>query len=215
MGRFVDLTGQRFGKLVVIERVYNGRKDAHWRCKCDCGKEVITSTGHLKDGHTKSCGCYSRSLLKETATKHGQYKTRLYNVWWSIYTRCYVKSSNRYKQYGDKGIIMCDEWKNDFMTFYNWSMENGYKEDIDKNGRNQISIDRIDNNGNYETNNCRWVDRKTQANNKSINVKFLIAGESLTAKQVAEKYNINYRTFMSRLYRGFTFEEAIQGKRLR
>lgn len=135
--------------------------------KCCCGNEFKTTISSIKSG-TKSCGCLqkivARQTLKNHITTHNFSGTRLHKIWKNIKQRCLNKNNPSYqKWYGTRGITMCDEWKNDFMSFYNWSMDNGYSENL--------SIDRIDNDGNYEANNCRWVTRNVQTRNISITKK--------------------------------------------
>lgn len=209
MGKIKDLTGQKFGRLTVIKYMgVNKWKGSLWLCRCECGNEIIATCSNLtKKNHTTSCGCYKRDKCTEIKTIHNQSHTRLYKIWVGIITRCENKNANSYYLYGAKGIQICEEWRKDFETFYNWSMANGYND--------TLTIDRIDYSGNYEPSNCRWATNKEQANNKSQNRTYIINGEKYTCHQIAEKYNVNYGTFMSRLYRGFTLEEAIQGKRLR
>ncbi len=154
MSKLKDLIGKKFGKLTVIKRAENDKRgNARWLCKCDCGNEIITLGYPLTKGITKACGC-----LKGNKNRHGFYKHRLYHIWSNICQRCSNPHNIGYKIYGARGITVCNEWKNDFMNFYNWSMENGYRDDL--------TIDRINVNGNYEPNNCRWVDYKSQARNR-------------------------------------------------
>lgn len=189
MGKFQDLTGKRFGRLVAIEYLGNSR----WKCKCDCGNYHEVLAYSLKTGITRSCGCFNIERAIETNTTHGQTNTKLYNVWCGIKRRCYKTYDKRYKNYGNRGIVMCEEWKNNFQSFYMWSMANGYKE--------HLTIDRIDNNGNYEPSNCRWATNKEQSRNKTNNHIIEYNGEKMTAVEFAEKYNINYSTLLSRLWR--------------
>ena len=161
MGKFVDLVGQKFGRLTVVSRVKRERLGTYWLCCCDCGltKEVRTSS--LKAGSTKSCGC----LYKEVAGKqgvmnatHGMSGSRVYNVWRNMIQRCTDQNSNRFDSYGERGITVCDEWRKSFDSFYSWATDNGYREDL--------QIDRRDNDGNYCPENCRFVMRPVNITNR-------------------------------------------------
>lgn len=132
---------------------------------------------------------------------HGKRNTRLYCIWVSMKQRCYNKNNKDFVKYGSRGIKICDEWLNDFMSFYNWSMENSYKEDL--------TIDRINNNRNYEPSNCRWTTIKKQSNNRRTNRFITYKGETKSLTELAEEYNINASTFSDRLERGWTLEQAL------
>lgn len=158
----IDLTGQRYGRLVVIERDYSKRTTA-WKCLCDCGNTTIVTSKALraKGYSTKSCGCLNR----EGNPVHRQSRTRLYNIYYSMKKRCYKENDEHYKYWGARGIKMCDEWlgKEGFVHFYEWAMANGYADDL--------SIDRIDVDGNYEPSNCRWATPYEQVHNRRISKK--------------------------------------------
>lgn len=158
--RWKDLTGQRFGRLQVLEPTEE-RIHYHvvWKCMCDCGNITYASSNSLIVGDVKSCGC----LCHIDGTKHYGAKTRLYAVWAGMKARCYNKNCIGYKHYGGRGITICDEWKSDFSKFREWALAHGYD---DKAKFGKCTIDRIDVTGNYEPSNCRWVDMKIQNRNK-------------------------------------------------
>lgn len=198
MGRpAIDLTGQRFGKLTVLERDFSisGQgKRARWICKCDCGITKSISSASLIDGQ-QSCGC----KVVEDHLTHGFTGTRLYNVWNCIKQRCGNPNNKNYVQYGGRGITICDEWKKDFVSFRNWAIENGYDESA---VRGKCTIDRIDNDGNYTPENCRVVDMKTQANNTRKNVKIQYSGKEMTLSEIARDIGVSRSTLWEHYKKG-------------
>ncbi|MEE1303121.1 MAG: hypothetical protein UHD64_10100 [Bacteroidales bacterium] len=151
MSRAINITGQKFGRLTAIKPC--GKTNAGnvlWLCKCDCGKETTVPTQHLRSGNTKSCGCFNSEVASRTFTKTGHSNSRLYRIWRNMKRRCNDKNFKAYKNYGEKGIKICFEWL-EFENFYNWAIFNGYRDDL--------TIDRINVNGDYEPNNCQWITR--------------------------------------------------------
>ena len=201
---FKDLTGLKFNRLTVI-KIASKDKNGHyyWLCKCDCGKLKKVLSTHLVSGNIKSCSCYASEMLSKRG-KERQFipNKRLYGIWRLMKQRCYSKKSISYKNYGEKGITVCEEWKNDFMFFYNWAMQNGYQEDL--------TIDRINVNGNYEPNNCRWATWKEQCNNKRNNIIIEYNGEKNTVAYFIQKYNLNEFAIYKRLKKGWDIKKAIE-----
>ena len=175
-----------------------------WLCKCDCGNEVRTSTTHLRKGHVKSCGCYSHDLTskrnKDNA-RHGVSRTRLYREWAMMKQRCYKKEHKSYADYGGRGIKICDEWLVSD-NFFEWAISNGYADNL--------TIDRIDVNGNYEPSNCRWVTMKEQIRNRRNTVIVDYNGEKITLSELAENTGIPYHTIHWRYKIGKTIDEIIK-----
>lgn len=187
-----DLTSQRFGSLLVIERRGSDKRgEALWLCRCDCGTEKVIR-GHDLKGGTKSCGCSRRTSTN--LYKHGLSHTHLHGLWRNIKDRCYNKNNHHYSIYGGKGVKMCEEWKNDFAKFYEWSYKNGYMEGL--------TLDRIDFNGDYCPENCRWTTWTQQANNTSRNIRVTINGETKTVAEWSRIYGVNYHSVHSRIFKG-------------
>jgi hypothetical protein len=200
MGIFVDLSGQKFGMVTVVSRASSRNKDTFFNCKCDCGKIFIARADHLRRGETRSCGCQIVEAAKRALTTHGMTDTQLYRIYRGMIKRCEKPNSEQARLYKGRGIKVCDEWHN-FETFRDWSLTNGYSENL--------TIDRIDNNGNYEPSNCRWADLITQANNKRTNRRIEYNGETKTLAQWARVFHIKYQKLWLRLKRGWEFERAV------
>lgn len=213
MPKFEDLVGKKFGRLTVIKRVEDhiypsGYHRPRWLCLCECGNEVIVQACHLKSGNTTSCGCFHKEKASDANKKHGLYYTRLHKIWIGMKARCYNPNNKRFKNYGARNIKVCDEWKDDFKCFYDWSMANGYDETAEYM---KCTIDRIDVNDDYKPSNCRWVDIKTQNRNKRNNINITINGESHCLKDWCKILNLNYSTICSRINRShWSIEKALE-----
>jgi hypothetical protein len=198
-----DLKNKRFGKLLVLEYVgirKVGKLKLHtsgfWKCKCDCGKIVIVSTSRFCTA--KSCGCLNKERLKNGLRyKHGLTETRFYKIWSGIKTRCLNKNEANYKRYGEKGIKICDRW----LKFENFrdDMYEAYLKHVKEFGEKNTSIDRIDNDGNYELSNCKWSTRKEQNNNKRNNRLIKYKDKILNLAQWARELKINEGTLHHRI----------------
>lgn len=184
--------------ITILTRAPNKGHKTMYYCMCHCGNLFKTSQSNLNDGHTISCGCIQHFQIIKRNTTHGQSDTKLYYVYKTMKNRCHNKNVKNYKDYGGRGITVCDEWKNDFQEFYNWSIVNGYKEGL--------QIDRIDNNGNYEPINCRWVSRKQNCNNRRSNINITYKGMTKTATEWAEYLGVNKKAFTNRVRRGWSVD---------
>ena len=178
MSKIIDLTGNKYNRLLVLEK--SKTKKGYWLCLCDCGTKKEIRGDHLREGSIKSCGCLNKEdnmnpetrkqIMQKLKHKNEKYNnlshTKIYRVWYGMKERCYNKKHSKYKWYGKRGIKVCDEWKNNFLVFYNWAINNRFN---DKLKWQNCTIDRINNNGNYEPENCRFIDLKLQAQNKRNN----------------------------------------------
>lgn len=210
--RKLELKGKKYGRLTVIKecetkirKKYD--KNIYWICKCTCGKETIVPATKLVSGHTKSCGCYQREKAALCNSTHKETKTRLYIIWQGIKRRCTNLNSNNYKNYGLKGISICEEWKENYLAFKHWAKKNGYSD--------SLTIDRIDSKGNYEPRNCRWVSQKVQQNNRSNNRYIIYNGQCHTLSEWSDITGISKSVIDSRLNKLHWSEEKTLSTPLR
>lgn len=202
-----NLVGKTFGRLIVIERAenyftQNGKSERQWLCECQCGNKTVVLGHNLLKGQTQSCGCLAREHSAIRATRHGESDSRLYHIWTGMKQRCYNPKAKSYKDYGGRGITVCDEWKDNFQAFYDWAMANGYDD--------MLSIDRINSNDIYNPLNCRWATMEEQQNNKRNNHLLTYKGETLTVNQMARKYGLNIGVFKFNISKGIDVETAIK-----
>jgi hypothetical protein len=190
-GKVLDITGNKYNMLTVIKYDGNGI----WTLKCDCGNIVHMRTRNFKYGQNRGCGCMAHA----NSGTHKLSNTRIYSIWEAMKARCQNKHNKYYRHYGGRGIVLCDEWQK-FEPFYEWSMNNGYMDNL--------TIDRIDSNGNYEPNNCRWSTRKVQANNTRRNIYIEYNGKTKTQAEWADLLGISYDTMRWR-FRHWTIEKAL------
>lgn len=195
---FKDLTGSQFGNLTVIKYVGNRR----YLCKCDCGRQSVTYSYNLTKGIAKSCGCRKLEGLNEyRSSKHGKSGERIYTIWANMKKRCSNKNNDEYKSYGGRGISVCEEWYK-FENFYRWAIESGYSDDL--------TIERIDVNGNYEPGNCKWIPHSEQAKNKRNTIHVKVGGETKTIGEWSKLYGVKYYTIRHRLIKGWDAEMAVK-----
>lgn len=199
-----DLTGKRFGNLTVIE--YLGRKNHqnYWKCRCDCGNVVCCYHYNLTRGTSTSCGCLRSYYARQVRNCHGEATTRLYKEWGRLRNRCYNKNSHDYNRYGGRGIKVCDEWDT-FWPFREWALANGYTD--------ELSLDRIDVDGDYCPENCRWITMSEQQSNKRTNVFIEYNGKKQTVAQWAKELGILKETIMWRWRAGWEPEQCLFGKK--
>ena len=200
-----DLTGKRFGRLTVLRRDdEESLRRVFWICQCDCGRIVSVSSCHLNSGHTKSCGCLHKEQLSQRMKTHGMSDNRLHTIWADMRLRCNNPKARGYDNYGGRGINICEEWDraDGFPLFYEWSMANGYDENL--------TLDRIDNNKGYSPGNCRWADRKTQANNSRKNHLIDYCGQRKSIAQFSEEHGQDPKLVWGRIFSlGWSIEDAL------
>lgn len=190
--KFQDLTGLKFNMLLVVGKSPIKTKRTEWICLCDCGKNTVVETSKLKSGHTKSCGCLQKKTASKIRKTHGDSRTPLYVRWCGIKQRCINEKHSAYKHYGARGISLCDEWL-EYQPFKKWALENGYRQDLE--------LDRINNNEGYSPQNCRWVDKPTNSLNKRTSV--VVEGQNLIpfVRELANETNKKYSCLINRYYR--------------
>ena len=197
----LDLTNKEYGRLIVLSLAYTKNGRTFWNCKCSCGNEKIILGKDLQNGHIRSCGCLRVETSRNRMTTHGATDSRLYNIWTSMKARCETSKKQKFiKDYQNRGINICAEW-HDFSVFQKWALENGYKDDL--------SIDRIDNNKGYYPENCRWADNFTQANNKRNNHWLTYNNKTQTIAQWSKELSIKYNALNERLRKGWSVERAL------
>lgn len=204
-----DLTGKRFGRLVVTKQ--NGRDHRGyiiWECQCDCGNKCNVTSRYLTTGGTTSCGCYSREVHSAMLKTHGHSHTRLHNMWSTMIGRCNYPNVHEYDNYGGRGIDVCTEWT-DYTNFEKWALDHGYDASA-KQG--ECTLDRIDTNKGYSPDNCRFVDMKTQQRNRRNNVRVTYDGETHCLSEWAEIVGIKYVTLYKRFISGWDFKNVLYGK---
>lgn len=202
----VDLIGHKFGRWTVLDvaddRISpSGEAQKMLLCKCECGTVKSVNMKNLMRGLTKSCGCLALEKSIERSTKHGKSNTRLFLTWENMRRRCYDKNNKSYYRYGGRGIKVCDEWNENFSVFYEWAMESGYQDNL--------TIDRIDNNKDYDPSNCRWADVKTQCRNRSSNVRITINGVTKIMSEWCEEIGIDRDLVSSRMKSGWDADKAL------
>jgi len=197
MSKRLDLGGQKFGRLTVINFAEIRKKRTYWNCKCDCGNTVVVKGDNLKKGNTQSCGCFK----KEIHTKHGKWLTPEYRAWQHMIQRCTNKKDKFYKDYGERGITVCDEWRS-FVNFYT---------DMGERPKG-MSLERKNNNEGYNKENCVWATMQEQQNNTRQNRHLTLGGRRQTISQWSKELGIGRLTITSRLKLGWSAERALTQK---
>ena len=204
MRNMIDLTGRRFGRLTVIRSEGKNKHGIYmWLCECDCGNTKVLSGSELRRGNVRSCGCLNRELARERLIKHGYSGTKIYAEWNKMIERCKDNGSYNGLKYANRGIKVCDLWLNDFEAFLE------HVSCLPHYGEPGYSLDRIDNNGDYEPGNVRWADAVTQANNRTNNVRITYKGETHSMAEWARKLGMSYPKLQWRIYSGWPIEKAL------
>lgn len=200
MGKFDDLTGRRYNMLTVLEMDCKKNGSFYWKCLCDCGNMTSVKSGNLKSGMVKSCGCLMHQ--NEKAKTHGMSKSKIYRVWAAMKARCYNTKTAAYKDYGGRGIQMCDEWKDSSEKFMSWALANGYKE--------SLTIERINNDSDYCPENCTWISLQEQSKNRRSCHRITYNNKTQNLVQWCEELNLPYKHIHNRISKlGWSFERAI------
>ena len=201
MGTRINEINKRYGRLLVINEDGRDNGTIRWKCLCDCGNYISVRGSHLRKGFTRSCKCLQKESRLKYSITHGKSKTQEYAIWKSMKERCYTRSNNSYKNYGQRGIQVCERWKNNFMNFLN---------DMGKCPKN-LTLERINNNGDYSPQNCKWASILEQANNTRKNRHFIFNNHRMTTAQIARKVGIKYSVLMERIYdhSNYTIEQIL------
>lgn len=204
MSKEIDITGKKFNRWVALKFSHKDKNNKHyWLCQCECGTIKTVEKQSLIRGISHSCGCYNLEQIIKRNTKHSLSKTRLDNTYTAMKSRCYNSNDKSYKYYGGRGIKICKEWLDNRKSFFEWALKNGYQDDL--------TIDRINVNGNYEPSNCRWVTMKKQCQNKNNNRNICYKGETHTLAEWSTLKGIKYFTLRSRLDNyGWSIEKALE-----
>lgn len=200
MSKLKDLTGKKYNHLLVLGRAENEKSGrARWTCLCDCGNTTVVTGVYLRNGSTKSCGCLKHVSYTET---HGKSKDRIYSIWRNMRNRCNLKNHPAYKYYGARGISVCEEWDSSFESFYSWSLNHGYN--------NDLTIERKDNNKGYNPDNCEWIPMNLQQRNRRNVELYDYNGKSQSLTEWCEELHLPFKTIYRRIiYAHMPFEEAI------
>lgn len=190
--KFIDLKNQKINMLTVVKRLPSEKRRTYWLCKCECGNYKKILSQHLIQKKIYSCGCTRKPVNRKT--KYGNYNKRIYSIWNCMKSRCYREKDIEYQNYGGRGIKICDEWKNNFILFHNWALDNGYDENL--------TIDRIDVNGNYEPNNCRWITKRENNLNRRGIILVDFGGKKICLKDYCKITNICYDTALRKHKKG-------------
>ncbi len=200
-----DLRNQRFGRLVAINPTDDRfNKYVIWRCRCDCGNMIYVASKNLTSGATQSCGCLAKERSEERKKKNGVKSMRLYGVWSAMKGRCNNSNDYHYRDYGGRGITVCREWNDSFNAFKDWAIKNGYDENAPKGS---CTLDRIDNNGSYTPQNCRWVSMKVQGRNRRTTRFITVNGATHSIAEWSELTGINLHTICKRINLGWKPEK--------
>ena len=198
MSEFIDITGNKYNMLTALELRRNSNGAIVWLCKCDCGNETFVRASNLKSGAVKSCGC-----LRKPKQKHGMSNSKLYRVWNGMKNRCYCKNTKSYKDYGARGIDVCDEWKNSAESFISWAIKNGYSD--------EMTIERIDNGKGYSPDNCKWISKGEQTKNRRNCRTYTYNGKTHVLSEWCKELNVDYKMIHNRINKlHWTFEKAIK-----
>ena len=203
MSKVIPMIGKRFGRLTVIADAGSAKGGIRlWECECDCGNRCVVRGTYLRNGTTRSCGCISREMTISRSTTHGKRNTRLYRIWHGMKSRCYFHKNPNFCDYGARGITVCEEWLNSFQAFHDWATSHGYADNL--------SIDRIDVNGSYCPENCRWATMLEQQNNKHNNTSIEIDGRTMNLAQWAKVSGVKQQTISYRYKKGIRGADLIK-----